>query len=965
MLQDFLNFLFSPHGFMPHGFCFLWHPTILWITVISDVVIFLSYLSIPFALAFFAYKRHDLRDRKLIILFSVFIFACGATHLLAAINIWFPFYGLTSIIKLITALVSLITAILLWPLIPAALAIPSPQQLQKANKELKDLNASLDQQVHERTQALQKSQNDLQHTISLSPSVIYRLSPTGNPKSPFKVSFISEKITEITGFDPDDWYTNTTLWIDHIHPDYFDSALENMSLLIAQGNLTHEYPFKNKDGGYCWIRDELTIEYDENHEIKEVFGSWSDISLYKKTEADLRIAAATFDSMQAVIITDVQGNIVRVNKAFTEMTGYSIESVLGQNPRILNSGRQRDSFYQKMWQTSLATGSYQGEFWNRKQNGEIFPVRQSITAVKNEKNETTHYVAVSSDISEQKAKELEIQSLAYYDPLTQLPNRVLLTDRFSQALAQSKREKKLLAVCFLDLDNFKPVNDLYGHDIGDKLLIEVAGRIKAMIRDEDTVSRQGGDEFVMLLGDIEQHVQYEQMLKRIIKSVAQPYLIGNKTLSITVSIGVTIYPTDTADFDALMRHADQAMYQAKLTGRNRYHLFNTEQDLKTIEKSNQLQEIQQALSNEEFCLYYQPKVNMKTGEVFGVEALIRWNHPEKGLIPPLKFLPVIENTELEILIGHWVINEALRQLNDWKSQGIIQEMSINISSYHLQQPSFINDLEALLALYPNVDSKYVQLEILESSALGDLSSISRIIETCMHDLGLNIALDDFGTGYSSLTHLRNLAAKTIKIDQTFIRDMLDDPNDYAIVEGTIGLSSAFNREVIAEGVETLEHGLMLLIMGCYKAQGYFISRPIPAEEFSSWLSHYTPHGEWKIYGNKVFTSKESKIQLIRLSLSRWYKQFEKNIQTIPEEVDYWPILNKTKCHCGVLIKRLGEEGLFNKSWLNKLDDTHHSIHNIADDLFKQYQQGEISKARSELKELHIAVELMFSHLEVL
>jgi len=965
MFQDFFNFLFSPQGFMPHGFCFLWQPTILWLTVVSDIIIFLSYLSIPFALAYFSYKRQDLKNKNLLILFTVFIFACGATHLLAAINIWLPLYGLTSVIKLITALVSLLTAILLWPLIPVALAIPSPQQLEKANQELKELNASLDQQVNDRTLELQKIKNDLQNAISLSPSVIYRLSPTDNLSSPFKAHFISEKITEMTGFEPDDWYKNETLWIDHLHPDYIDSAMENMLLLIAQGFLTHEYLFKKKDGSYCWIKDELIVEYDEKNQIKEIFGSWSDISLYKETEADLRIAAATFESMQSIIITDSKNNIVRANKAFTEMTGFSVESVLGKNPNILKSGRQPSEFYQQMWQGLLGTDSYQGEFWNRKKTGEIFPVIQSITAVRNQKNEITHFVSVSSDISDQKAKEMEIKSLAYYDPLTQLPNRTLLTDRFVQALAHSKREKKLLAVCFLDLDNFKPVNDLYGHEIGDKLLIEVAGRIKVMIRDEDTVSRQGGDEFVLLLGNIDVHFQYEKMLERIIESLAQPYIIEKKTLSITVSIGVTIYPNDSAELDALMRHADQAMYQAKLAGRNRYYLFNTELDQKTIQKSIQLQEIQQALSNNELCLYYQPKVNMKTGEVFGVEALIRWKHPEKGLIPPIKFLPIIENTELEPLIGHWVINEAIKQLSFWKSQGIKLEMSINISSSYLQQSPFISDLQAILALYPSVDSKYVQLEILESSALGDIQSISRTIGICMNDLGVNIALDDFGTDYSSLTHLKNLAAKTIKIDLSFIRDMLDDPDDYAIIDGIIGLSNAFNREVIAEGIETLEHGQMLLVMGCHKAQGYFISRPLPADELPTWLSNYRVNEEWKNIGNKVFTSKEVKIQLLKLSLKRWLNYFEKNIQALPEDIDHWPILQKEQCHCGLFIKRSREESLFEESLLNKLNGAHDLIHHKADELFNKYQNGEISIARNGLKDLHIAVDQMLAHVEVM
>ena len=310
--------------------------------------------------------------------------------------------------------------------------------------------------------------------------------------------------------------------------------------------------------------------------------------------------------------------------------------------------------------------------------------------------------------------------MAHYDVLTKLPNRVLLTDRFRLALAHSKRQKNLLAVCFLDLDNFKSVNDLYGHEVGDHLLIEVSRRIKSGIRDEDTVSRQGGDEFALLLGNVESIPQCEHLITRLIESLAQPYHIDEHPIFIGASVGITLFPNDGADFDTLMRHADQAMYQAKLAGRNRYHLFNAEQDHLTAEKHTQLEIIKQALSNNEFCLYYQPKVDMTTGNVFGAEALIRWNHPEKGLIPPLEFLPIIDGTKLEILIGNWVINEALTQLDYWNEQGIEIEISVNISSYHLQSPSFVADLETALALHPKVQSKYLQLEALESSALGDI-----------------------------------------------------------------------------------------------------------------------------------------------------------------------------------------------------------------------------------------------------
>ena len=679
----------------------------------------------------------------------------------------------------------------------------------------------------------------------------------------------------------------------------------------------------------------------------------------KKAEEKLQLSDQVFrETHDGIIITNKDGTIIEVNPRFCEITGYEPEEVIGKNPHILNSGRQSRSFYVDMWKTIIKQGHWQGEIWNRHKNGSSYAELMTISNLKDDSNNILYYVGIFSDITQSKKQQEIFEQMAHYDQLTQLPNRVLLADRFIQALAQSKRQKSMLAVCFLDLDNFKPVNDLYGHEMGDQLLIEVAERIKTNIRDEDTVSRQGGDEFALLLGSIESFSQCEKMLQRIISSLAQPYIIEQQLISISASVGVTLYPIDGTDADTLMRHADQAMYQAKLTGRNRFHLFNAEQDQLSIKKTTQLKEIEQALVNNELCLYYQPKVNMKTGIVFGAEALIRWNHPEKGLIPPLKFLPIIDGTDLEIQIGNWVINEALRQLDSWKAQDIELEVSVNISSYHLQSPSFSSELEDALALHPKISSKYLQLEILESSALGDLHSIGAIIQRCINEFGVNVALDDFGTGYSSLTHLRNLAAKTIKIDQSFVKNVLDYPNDYAIIDGLIGLADTFNRDVIAEGVETTEHGLMLLLMGCTEAQGYGITRPMPAVDIPAWLNNYIANSEWMAYTNKVYTKKEIKIKLFRLTLMQWQKYFESSLNSPIDSNLKWPILKRTKCYCGIWLQREKKEQLFEESWLIRLKDAHNIMHDIADDLFEQYQGDEIEAARKELINLQIAIENM-------
>ena len=689
-----------------------------------------------------------------------------------------------------------------------------------------------------------------------------------------------------------------------------------------------------------------------------------DITERQKSEEKQQLSEKVFhDTDEGITITDAEGNIFDVNPAFTKITGYTLEEIIGKNPKILSSGKQKPEFYTHMWKEINEKGHWQGELWNRTKSGKLYAELLSISHILDDAGNVMHYVGIFSDITHSKKQQEIMEQMAHYDVLTQLPNRVLLTDRFSQALAHSKRKKSMLAVCFLDLDHFKPVNDLHGHETGDELLIEVATRIQDSIRNEDTVSRQGGDEFVLLLGDMESIPQCEQMLTRIIKALAQPYKIDGQLICISASLGVTLYPLDDADLDTLMRHADQAMYQAKLDGRNRFHLFSAEQDQLLIQRSVQLKEIEKALSNQEFSLYYQPKVNMKMGKVFGAEALIRWIHPEKGLIPPLEFLPIIEETGLEIEIGKWVINEALKQLDIWREQGINIEVSINISSYHMQYPSFIDDLDVALAQYPKVYSKNVQLEILESSALGDLNAISKIIKSCIHTLGVNVALDDFGTGYSSLTHIRSLAVQTIKIDQSFVRDMLDDPNDYAIIDGVIGLAEAFNREVIAEGVETTEHGIMLLATGCNQAQGYGIARPMPAGDFPAWLSSYTPDARWKSFIDKKYSPKEIKIQLLLLSLHHWRNNFENNIQTEPGSVDRWPVLKSKKCQCGIFINQATLENTFNESWLKELDLAHIEMHDTASALFNKHQEGKVERARSGFIELQKSYEKMVSLLE--
>jgi len=743
-------------------------------------------------------------------------------------------------------------------------------------------------------------------------------------------------------------------WGNLIHPDDKPHVIETVEAHIQSGTqYMSEFRMKHNDGHWVWIQSSgAVVEYDHARNPIRLCGTYQDISNRKKGEEALQLSARVFSNThEGIAITDAAGLIIDINPAFSNITGYSREEAIGQNPRILKSGKHEPAPYPGLRHSLKEQGRWQGEVWNYKKNGELYAERLTISTLNNAKGEALNYLDIFSDITDSKKQQKELELMAHYDGLTKLPNRALFYDRFLQAVAHSKRTETLLAVCFLDLDDFKPVNDNYGHNVGDQLLIEVAKRIKASIRAEDTVSRQGGDEFTLLLGDLSTFHPCEKMLKRMLNTLAEPYKIKGEIIEISASLGVTLYPQDNGDIDTLIRHADQAMYQAKLAGKNRYHLFNAEHDQQISLKHQQLGEIQQALFKNQFHLYYQPKVNMKTGKVYGAEALIRWQHPEKGLIPPLDFLPIIEETLLEIQIGEWVIQQALRQLSDWHEMGISIEVSVNIASFHLQSSSFVSQLESFLLKQPTVNPNCLQLEILESSALGDTNIINGIIRSCQETLGVKVALDDFGTGYSSLTHLRNLPADTIKIDQSFVRDMLDDPSDFSIIDGIIGLADSFNRQVIAEGVETTDHGLMLLLMGCQHAQGYGISKPMPATELPEWINSYTPEQSWISCGNLDLSHKEKRIQLFSLAAKQWQKQFEATINAAPGQPQNWPIMDPAQCPCGSWIRREKSVPFFDAAYLDELDKTHNKIHSAAQSLKTLYQEDEIDAAKDRLSEI--------------
>lgn len=579
--------------------------------------------------------------------------------------------------------------------------------------------------------------------------------------------------------------------------------------------------------------------------LSRVLVALVDTTERSRSEEKLRLSASVFShAHEGIVITAPDATILDVNEAFTRITGFSRNEVLGKTPRVLNSGRHDKEFFKALWHDLIEKGHWYGEIWNRRKKGDLYAEMLNISAVRNGRGEVLHYLGLFSDITALKAQQQQLEHLAHYDALTALPNRVLLADRLNQAMAQAQRRASYLAVAYLDLDGFKEVNDEHGHATGDQILVAIANRLSDTLREGDTLARIGGDEFVVVMLDTSSAKNCVPTLDRLLHAVTRSIVIGPNAHQISASLGVTFYPQqDEVDADQLLRQADQAMYQAKLAGKNRYHFFDEKQDRSVRGHHESLERIRRALANDEFVLYYQPKVNMRTGEIIGTEALIRWQHPDKGLLAPAVFLPVIETHTLAIDLGERVLHAAMTQLEAWQDAGLDIPISVNVSAFQLQQSDFVVRMRSTLDAHPRVGRGKLMLEVLETSALQDLAHVSQVITEC-RAMGVSFALDDFGTGYSSLTYLKRLPVYKLKIDQSFVRDMLDDPDDLAILQGTIGLASAFGRKVIAEGVETVEHGELLLQLGCELGQGYGIARPMPAADIPPWVATWHPSPSW-------------------------------------------------------------------------------------------------------------------------
>lgn len=561
------------------------------------------------------------------------------------------------------------------------------------------------------------------------------------------------------------------------------------------------------------------------------------------------------DSPIPILVFDSNGlEILAVNSAFTKIMGYTAKESVGRalDFPVLPEFQQT----LRSLATKLTENSQESAFTSLlrfvSKDGEILDIEGVLQRVNYSQRQAQ--ILMLQDITESRRAAERLQQATkdyqhklelsvHFDALTGMPNRTLFVERMRQGVDQSRRMGCWMAVCYLDIDAFKPVNETYGEEVGNHLLIQTAQRLRGCLQGGDTLARIGGDEFALLFLGGESEEELERTLQALQNALAEPFVLDALTVRLSASIGVTVFPQDDADPDTLLRHADQAMMMAKQIGKGRYHRFDPEGGMRLRAHLDTIERMRLALDKREFVLYYQPKVDLLSGHVVGAEALIRWQHPERGLLPPGAFLPAIEDDELMVELGEWVISEALKQMEVWRSVGLDLAVSVNISAGHLARANFMARLRDMLAVYPGIRHDRLELEVLETSALDDIGKVATLIGECQQ-MGIGFSLDDFGTGYSSLTYLRRLSADTLKIDQSFIRDMLDDPGDQAIVAGVIGLAAAFKRKVIAEGVETVAHGKVLLGLGCSMVQGYGIARPMPAQDLPGWVKEW-PDAAWR------------------------------------------------------------------------------------------------------------------------
>ena len=646
----------------------------------------------------------------------------------------------------------------------------------------------------------------------------------------------SDEIFRLFEIDPSRFAASYEAFLNAIHPDdrqAVDAAYTRSLETREPYEIDHR--LRMPDGRIKHVRERCETDFDEAGQPLRSVGTVQDVTAEVLAEARIRLYAKLFEhSGEAIMITDRENHVLEVNAAFTRLTGYDIEEIRGCNPRFLASGRTPQETYQRMWSSLQTAGHWQGELWDRHRNGAIYPKWASISAICDDYRQVTHYVASFTDISERKAAEERISYLAHHDVLTGLPNRFSLESRLEQALLTARREQIQLAVMFIDLDRFKIINDTLGHHVGDLLLGEVANRLRLCVRESDIVARLGGDEFVVVLTGLVAAADAASVANKVLHLLAEPYDIEGHALHSSPSIGISIFPSDGESAENLMKAADTAMYHAKEQGRNNAQYFTPAMNAEVHERMQLEAELRVALREGQLELHYQPKISVSSERVCGVEALARWQHPVHGLIPPMKFIPVAEESGLIEELGYWVLDEACRQWAVWRASGIEGiQMAINLSAQQLRSRGLVETVAAAMRQH-GLGPGDLELEITESVAMSDPQhAIQRLRE--LRDLGVHLAIDDFGTGYSSLAYLKLLPIQVLKLDRSFVKDIETDENDAAISAAAIALAHNLGLEVVAEGVETGQQADFLREHGCDFLQGFRYGRPEPASHLSDIL----------------------------------------------------------------------------------------------------------------------------------
>jgi len=658
--------------------------------------------------------------------------------------------------------------------------------------------------------------------------------------------FASAAWRSLSGHHDKHW--DPQAWHHQVHADDRRALAEAIASLTVgdDGRRQLELRMQRPDGWHWLEATLLVIERDLAGHPVRLLATLADVHDKRQAQERQLMSVSLFQHLhEGLLITDADLHALDVNPAYSLILGVPRDEVLGTVPSLLRPtpadpvARQQRA---AMWAGLRDTGSWRGELLERRRNGELCTLQATISTVRGPQQDLRYHVLVISDITQQQAQREQLERQAHFDELTRLPNRARLSELLDDAMRAADRDGYLLVVCYLDLDRFKPVNDRFGHAAGDRLLAELAGRLRSALRSRehwtDSAARLGGDEFVLLLraGTLE---EARLAVERVLRVVSQPYVVdpAQDPVQVTSSMGATVYPIDRSDADTLLRHADHAMYGAKQSGRNGYLFFDPEHRRRTEERALAIGRIQEALDQQEFVLYYQPKVDMRTGRVHGFEALLRWEHPTQGLVAPLQFLPLIENTGLSSRVGDWVIAQALDHLASWRRDGLDFSVSVNVSARHLQEPDFALRLSELLARHSEPLATHLEIEMLETAAHADIEATSALLVRC-RALGVRFSLDDFGTGYSTLTYLKRLPVDVLKIDRSFVHHMLDDSQDRAIVEGVIGLAGTFGCVVVAEGVESPAQARTLLELGCTIGQGTGIAAPMPSALVAQWVRDY-------------------------------------------------------------------------------------------------------------------------------